>query len=266
MPNHRAGVKVKAVVLMLLTCLVPMLAWFAYSASQVQTYWQNCTEVWAHRGLTVSAEENTISAFNEALKAGARGIEIDVFFDPAQQRFLVKHEPEPREQELTLESVFTTFGSGTQYWLDFKNLYRLNIDDRNAALVRLVSLADPNISRRQIVIESVNERALSTFTHQGFNTSYWLNLNDDVSDWQYVVYGVKTHIKYWLGWFTAVSTDISYYTDRFRIAFFDIPTLLFTVNQPMAIRKIEHPNIKVVLTDIPIYSQFSYCHQQGGES
>ena len=87
MPNHRSSVTFRAIVLMLLTCLVPMLAWFAYSASQVQTYWQNCTEVWAHRGLTVSAEENTISAFDKALKAGARGIELDVFFDPAQQRF-----------------------------------------------------------------------------------------------------------------------------------------------------------------------------------
>ncbi|WP_045389638.1 glycerophosphodiester phosphodiesterase family protein [Vibrio rotiferianus] len=266
MPDYRTSLKVIAFGFVLLTCFVPMLAWFAFSTSQAQMYWQSCTEVWAHRGLTTRAEENTIPALNEALKAGAKGIEIDVFYDVAQQRFLVKHDPEPKEIELTLEWVFVTFGGSTQYWLDFKNLSQLDLDERNSALDHLVSLADPNISRRQIVIESVNEHALSAFTTQGFNTSYWLNLNDDISDWRYFIYAVKTHIKYWLGWFTAVSTDINYYTDRFRIAFSDIPTLLFTVNQPMAIREIEHPNIKVVLTDIPIYSQFSYCHQQGGES
>ena len=36
------------------------------------------TEIWAHRGASLHAPENTLSAFEEAVRLGADGIELDV--------------------------------------------------------------------------------------------------------------------------------------------------------------------------------------------
>ncbi|PKF80114.1 hypothetical protein CW749_10545 [Vibrio sp. vnigr-6D03] len=240
---------------------------FFYKASN-QSAWLFCTEVWAHRGLTKDAADNTLGAFSAALKAGAKGLEVDVFYDIKTDQFHVRHDPKPsldEGKELTLAQVFSAFGSSTQYWLDFKNLVDLDNQSRQSALQHLIEISENVIERKYILVESVNDHALRTFTENGFNTSYWVALGSELSHWHYALYATKIKIKYLLGWFTTVSTDVDNYSDRFQYHFPEIPTLLFTVNEPQKIAELVQPNIKVVLTDSAIYSQFASCHQNGGK-
>lgn len=66
-------------------------------------------QIWAHRGLSVEFEENSLNAIREAFDAGAAGVEIDVHYIAKFDRFTVMHdawENSNLDELLTLETVF----------------------------------------------------------------------------------------------------------------------------------------------------------------
>jgi len=111
-------------------------------------------QIWAHRGASMHAPENTLSAFHLALEMGADGIELDitpsadgvpmVIHDPNMERTTngtgdvrqlsaaeiqrydagVKHGAKfAGERVPTLKEVFEAFGNRTRYNLDMKTFY-----------------------------------------------------------------------------------------------------------------------------------------------
>lgn len=264
--NFRTSVPVKyglaiAIIMMVLTPMIIHIA-FLIKANGHQAL-NACQQVWAHRGLTTIEQENSISAFSSAFKHGATGVELDVHFHSESFQFIVSHDPVidvVNSEVLTLEEVFTEFGDGHFYWLDFKNLYQLNPNERSRALEKLELLSQTVVSKSELLVESVDDRALSSFTQQGFQTSYWIALPNDLSQLSYLIHTFKIKVKYLLGQFTMISTDIVNYSSRFQIQLPTIPTLLFTVNDSATISSLfEKNNVRVVLTDLALYGTPQGC-------
>lgn len=242
---------------------------FLIKASSYQAL-NTCQQVWAHRGLTTVERENSISAFSSAFKHGAAGVELDVYFHNESFQFIVSHEPiidVVNSEVLTLGDVFTEFGDGYFYWLDFKNLYQLKPDERLRSLEKLDLLSQTVVSKSELLVESVDDSALSSFTQQGFQTSYWIALPSDLSQLSYLIHTFKIKVKYLLGQFTMISTDIVNYSNRFQTQLPTIPTLLFTVNDSTTISSLfEKSNVRVVLTDLPIYDLPQGCADDNKQS
>ncbi len=251
------------VIAMTLVLFIPIAVYTASIAKGTSSdILHQCQQVWAHRGLTTHETENSLSAFDAAFKQGARGIELDLFFYSDQNRFVVTHDKIDvyTPELLTLEQVFKTFGQDKYYWLDFKNLYQLDSKERKLALARLETLSSKLVPKSRFVVESIDVHALKTFTEGDFITSYWVTLTNDFSTFSYFIHTFKIKIKYLLGQFTAVSTDLDNYSDRFQFQLSSIPTLLFTVNEQAKVGQLfERDNVRVILSDLPIYQSTQGC-------
>lgn len=246
---------------------------FVYKAKHSNVLTAVCQQIWAHRGLTTKAEENSLEAFQAAINQGARGIELDVFFNSEKDQFIVSHDPvtdsssiestsedTTNSKRLVLETVFQSFGNQTYYWLDFKNLYQLSIKERQQALDKLEALSINHVHKSQIIVESIGVHTLQSFTQANFITSYWVTLTSDFDSLTYAIHAFKIKIKYLLGQFSAISTDIDNFSTQFQMHFPTIPTLLFTLNQESQILTLaDKSNVKVILTDEPLYELQTGC-------
>ncbi|MDR1237759.1 MAG: glycerophosphodiester phosphodiesterase [Propionibacteriaceae bacterium] len=91
------------------------------------------TKIWAHRGASAYAPENTLPAFELAIAQGAEGVEFDVQLS-ADNELVVIHDE-------TLER--TTDGAGLVKDHDLKTLKRLNANaGRGGVPVRIPTLAE----------------------------------------------------------------------------------------------------------------------------
>jgi hypothetical protein len=120
--------------------------------------------VWLHR---VDSVERAV------LMAHAyKGMEIDVVYDAAADYFDVGHHTVP-SQGISLEAVFSSVPAVREhyFWIDFKNL---TDDNKDAACARLLAIGWKYGIVDRMIVESVNPRALSCFSANGFYTSYYL--------------------------------------------------------------------------------------------
>lgn len=76
------------------------------------------TQIWAHRGASAYAPENTMEAFQMAIDMGADGIELDVQFTKDQQMVVV--------HDRNLERVSNVSGFVQQYTLEELKTFRFN--------------------------------------------------------------------------------------------------------------------------------------------
>lgn len=122
-------------------------------------------KIWAHR-------VNSIEKLTEAQSIYS-GVELDLLFDFRMQTFDVNHLPAP-SIGLTLQSYFGSLKTPTtlNYWLDFKNLSAKN---QVAAFNRLEILVDSfHLSKKKIIVESMQPELLPIFQQAGYRTSYYL--------------------------------------------------------------------------------------------
>ena len=126
-------------------------------------------KIWLHR--VNSIERARIMA--EKYK----GFEIDFIWEADSSHFYVAHDPEP-EIYLPLYQMFDSIKDIHSHylWLDLKNLEEENAEE---TLDNLIQLTDKHrLSRKRIIVESMNAFLLTDFTEAGFNTSFYLPIWD----------------------------------------------------------------------------------------
>lgn len=145
--------------------------------------YSDCAKIWSSRGFYDSRkEQNSLAALNRAFALGAKGVEIDFYYDVKSDRFIVSHDKpkkskngeliyqEKEGQLLTLESVFTQISLTQHFWLDYKNLDRLDENETKSAIKRLQFITEQTGFTRQVYIEGSNPLILSNYTRAGFHT------------------------------------------------------------------------------------------------
>ncbi len=142
--------------------------------------YNDCHKVWAARGLVVEGPnitpdgtQNSIESIGLAFSKGARGTEVDHYYDTELKQFIVSHDRPYNLKNgslLTLETLFNSVGKAGFFWLDFKNLRKLNKEEANAAVLRLEAITSQQGLKKRIYVEGEGPLNLSLFRQAGFNT------------------------------------------------------------------------------------------------
>jgi hypothetical protein len=139
-------------------------------------------KVWATRGLVTDGSDgspirvrNSIESISYAFNRGAKGTEVDVFYDPEMGVFVVSHSrryEKPNGVLLTLDSLFDAVGGDGYFWLDWKKLRHLNGDQLKAALIRLQQITERADLRGRVYVEGETPLGLLAIKQVGFQTIY----------------------------------------------------------------------------------------------
>lgn len=142
----------------------------------------DCHKVWSTRGLVVGQNADDVSAGNNteaimrAYEHGARGVEIDVFYDSPLGHFIVSHD-RPYELKdgrlLPLEELLATLPNDMYIWLDLKKLRHLEEAEAKAAVEHLQNVAI-SVGREpaSIYVEGADPVNLNRFRNGGFSTIF----------------------------------------------------------------------------------------------
>ena len=224
-----------------------------FSHSVANSFYNGNHKVWAHRGYYKKFPENSIESFSEAFNRGARGVELDIFFDEGLQDFIVSHHIPYKLHEnklLTLEKVFSSVGNRGYFWVDFKRLDSVhNIDivvDKMEKLLRKFDLFE------KVIIESPEGFLLRKFSQKGMHTSYWIQLPSIRVLLWIKDFGYRAMIAF--SNFSAVSMDYRDYANYIKRNYSHLPIHLFTVNnKEEVVDLINNCEVKVVLSDEDYY-------------
>ena len=167
-----------------MTGFILMISWVDHNLTQ-RTYngvYDNHHKVWATRGLVTDGSDgspirvrNSIESISYAFDQGAKGTEVDVFYDLKLEVFVVSHSrhyEKPNGVLLTLDSLFDAVGGEGYFWLDWKKLRHLDRDQLQAALARLEQLMDQGDLRDRVYVEGETPLSLLAIKQAGFKTIY----------------------------------------------------------------------------------------------
>lgn len=145
--------------------------------------YSDCHKVWSSRGFYENRkEQNSLAAINRAFSLGAKGVEIDFYYDVKSDRFIVSHDKPKKGKDgeliyqekegkiLTLASVFDQIPSSQHFWLDYKNLDRLDEGATQSAIKRMQFITEQTGFKQQVYIEGSNPIILANYTRAGFHT------------------------------------------------------------------------------------------------
>lgn len=203
------------------------------------------TEYWSHRGNNhAGLPENTIAAFEYALKFGVTGIETDVFWDDTRKKLVVTHDaPLPGVVYPTLDEITGRFKDSVQYWIDFKNLDRSN---QKKAADNLYELSEKYRLQNKLFIESSNGFSLSRFHSASVKKLYWVQYGRSFPVRPLKLLYLKSLIVF--GGFDGYTCAYGLYDDDFKKQFGGLPLYLFhTPSSEMKNEKFS--GIKVQLAD-----------------
>lgn len=151
----------------------------------------DCYKVWATRGLVLnrpvndSNAGNSVAAVARAFAAGAKGAEIDLYYDSKLQRYVISHNRPYKLHNgelLFLEQLWHDVGGTSYYWLDFKKLRHLGDTDAAAAVAKLQTIsANLGIPKDRIYVEGAAPFHLSLFRDAGFMTIFDIQPLEDSS-------------------------------------------------------------------------------------
>jgi Glycerophosphoryl diester phosphodiesterase family len=205
------------------------------------------TEYWSHRGVNSdSLPENTIAAFEHVLKFGLTGIETDVFWVDAQQRFIVTHDaPQPGIVYPTLEEITARFKDSISYWIDFKNLSKQNQPQAEAVLAQLMKQFRLH---GKLYVESANAGALRKFHTKGIQKLYWLQYGRNFPVRPLKLLFLKSLIVF--SSFDGYTSAYSLYDADFRKQFNGLPLYIFYADAASIEKEKQQPSsVKVQLAD-----------------
>jgi hypothetical protein len=209
------------------------------------------TEYWSHRGNNNEGlPENTIAAFEYALKFGLTGIETDVFWDDVRQTFVVTHDaPQPGVIYPTLNEITGRFKDSVQYWIDFKNL---DANNQKKAAAVLYELSEKYKLQNKFFVESSKGVLLSRFHSASIKKLYWLQYNRSFPVRPLKLLYLKSLIVF--GSFDGFTCAYGLYDDDFKKQFDGLPLYLFhTPAREMG--KEKFTGIKVQLADADYLQQ-----------
>ncbi|WP_448553043.1 glycerophosphodiester phosphodiesterase [Thalassotalea montiporae] len=232
---------------------------FEHKIRNNQFFYNQCNKVWAHRGYFKDFEQNSIEAFNKAIELGAKGVEVDIFFDLDLAEYIVSHDYPynlKNGELLTLSKLFHNLDQSIYYWLDFKNLKQLKKDEVILARNKLKQLMEQYRLQDKIIIESKKPSNLQPFSREGFQTSYWVSFNELQGQRRFWINIYALKIKYIMNYFSAVSMNFRNYSHALENSLGGLPVLLFTINDKKVLNsKIKNQNVKIILSDKSYYTQ-----------
>jgi len=224
--------------------------------------YNNCNKIWATRGLVTdgylepASKGNTVESLLLAFKHNAKGSEIDVFFDPSLNKYIVSHDYPYNLKNgklLSLEELITKIGTDNFIWLDLKKLGKLSNSQVKMAVARLDQISNLNSFKEKLYIEGEDPVNLGYFRDSGFNTifdtqplpqSYFIST--------FVLNFYK--IAYYFGDFTVMSMnsgniDNPIFSSKAEKLLTNIPMFLYHVpdDKTLLSRLSNIENVKVVL-------------------
>ena len=210
------------------------------------TVYANCHKIWAARGLyNVHSEQNSIVSIQRAFAEGALGVEVDLYYDVKMDRFIISHDKPAKDKKgnlvytekngklLTLETLFQTLGEGHYFWIDYKNLDKLSVQESKHAIKRLLSITEEVTLRESLYIEGSNPLRLSMYTDAGFKTILGIHpLRESSLFSSIVINGYK--LGYYFSSITGVAlaygtTEDPIYGEETEKSLGAIPTFIFHV-------------------------------------
>ena len=235
----------------------------AYDAREDSfTFYESCQKVWAHRGYWEDGStENSIAAFRDAVARGAKGLELDIFYDDDNRRFIVSHDspfPLGDQTVLTLADVYSIFGNDIFYWLDFKNLVTMQDEVTERAITSLHTLMKSHAVTAVSIVESHDPSRLAMASHLGINTSFWIAFNDELNWFRYNYHLLRLKVHYLLGHFVAVSMNYMNLSPVLLADLGHVPLLLFTINERTVLDTyLNEERVKIILSDKDYFSATS---------
>ncbi len=140
-------------------------------------------KIWIARGLyNTRDEEDSITSTKRAFDKGSLGVEIDFYYDPDMDRFIVAHDKPQKDSNgkliyqkkdgklLTLEELFLETGKDHYFYLDYKNLDRITEDQTKKAIKRLEKISKFDNIKQRVYIEGSNPLRVEQYTNAGFKT------------------------------------------------------------------------------------------------
>jgi len=228
--------------------------------------YNDCHKVWSARGLYAHLpEQNSLKSLQKAFDSGAQGVEIDLHYDVEMKKFILSHDHPYRDKNgklvytlkenklLTLEKVFQTFGSKYYFWLDYKNLGKLNKNETTDAISRLKEITRHNNIKDRIYIEGTHPLLLPKYTKAGFKTIFDIQpLPEKYFTTTLVINAYK--FAYARGDFTVIGMhyghlDKPVYAEKTQKLLGDIPVFLYHVpDDTSLLRKLIHnQQVRVLL-------------------
>ena len=228
--------------------------------------YNNCHKVWSARGLYGNGvEQNSLKSLKKAFDEGALGAEIDLHYDTEMKKFIISHDHPHRDKNgkliytlkegelLTLKKVFQTFGTKNYFWLDYKNLGKLNEKETADAIARLKEITKENGLRERVYIEGTHPFKLMNYTKAGFKTIFDIQpLPEKYFTTTLVINAYK--FAYARGDFTVMGMhyghlDAPVYAKKTQDLLGDIPVFLYHVPDDAALLKklIQNPQVRVLL-------------------
>ena len=128
---------------------------------------------WRVHPYATTAPRTPSKASRRAFDAGARGTEVDIFFDTELACFVVSHDRPYNLKDgrvLTLGELFDATGNRGFFWLDFKKLRFLDRQELWAAVARLDAISNRGNLKRRIYVEGEAPLSLAAFRDAGFYT------------------------------------------------------------------------------------------------
>ena len=188
MANKKTYTKKRLALGLVVLTIVSYHALLAYVDHQLESRvppnaYQNCSKIWSARGLyNQRSEQNSLVSMKRAFNKGAIGAEVDFHFDLELNQFIISHDhpkkdangkyiyPKKSGRLLTLEHFLDELGKDKYFWLDYKNLDKLNEDQTQQAIERLLSITKLGDIRERLYVEGSTPTILSKYTDAGFKT------------------------------------------------------------------------------------------------
>ena len=143
--------------------------------------YNDCHKVWATRGLvsegdlSLTSSGNSIKTIRLAFQEGAKGSEVDIFYDVTLEQYIVSHNypyQSLKGELLTLETLFNNIGHEYYIWLDLKKLGRLTKPEVKLAVERLRVITKQAKLQHKVYIEGEDPVNLSFYRDAGFKTIF----------------------------------------------------------------------------------------------
>lgn len=205
--------------------------------------WAGEFKVWSTRGLVLEGPEitsggmqNSIEAIERAFESGAKGVEVDVFYDVEMGDFVVSHDrPYNRKKGalLTLDVLLDAVGPLGDFWLDWKKVRHLEFEERQDALRRLDELTSVGDLKQRFYIEAEDPFSLTQCKRAGFLTIYDTHPLPDANPVGSVLLDVYKAV-YFFGGFDVLSMESGtperrVFGERARRALRRVPLFLYHV-------------------------------------
>lgn len=237
--------------------------------------YNNCHKVWATRGFVPKGSNwksiaNSLTSVNEANRLGAKGSEVDVYFDSQLNRFILSHDKPYNLKDgqlLTLETLIDHLPSSFNLWIDFKQMSHLTGKEMEQAVSRLNRLVQNKRDKNTLYIEGESPTNLSYFVDAGYKTildTHPLPNSNIASGFVLNIY----KIVYYFGDYTVLGLPYSkdnepIYTGKNIKSLDNIPVFIYHVedNEELFKKLIMMKDVKVILNqhDYINYYNMSSC-------